>query len=337
MATIRNAGIAGEFTHTPLRDPYIEIRLVQIWPSDDNDSDINCTVSAHAVSHPPPYIAVSYTWGDNSERKCIWLNGKRLYLGHNSWIVLWQARLHRLREPLWIDVLSIDQANNVEKSVQVGLMGAIYRGAEYVFISVGSHDNDSGYLIEQIRAHTEYIEERRKLHGEQEDPPLGQYTCIECGQQPFSLEYRCVECSDEVRFCDSCRTSAMMHAETGHRLLEEPVIHLRHPDCERCGQRFALRWYECRRKTDGQLSTLCRACKEVHHGCTDEHFDFVLTDNWGDVNEPAAGYALPQLRASLRLLERFMEMSQESHQRIIDALAAFSFRPYFSRLWVSYH
>jgi hypothetical protein len=176
MTTLRDAGIYGDFVHEPLSDPQTEIRLVQVDPPDgvQDDSEIYCRISAHRFQPhkyggppPIPYIAISYTWGDTSKKRGIWVNKKRLTIGHNSWLAIWQVRLHCLEQPLrlWIDVLSIDQANDHEKSVQVGLMGAIFKAAACVFASVGAHGDDSEFMVQEVLAHAQYIEHRRILHG----------------------------------------------------------------------------------------------------------------------------------------------------------------------------
>jgi hypothetical protein len=118
MSTIRDAGISGDYIHTPLSDSQAFIRLVQIDLSGDEDIEIHCTISAHPLNDLPPYIAISYTWGDTSKKREIWVDEKRLKIGQSSWLALWQARLNRLQQPLrvWMDVLSIDQANDIEKS-----------------------------------------------------------------------------------------------------------------------------------------------------------------------------------------------------------------------------
>lgn len=100
MAIIRDAGIIGDFIHEPLQDPSTEIRLVHVNPSGEQDDDIRCTVLTHSLNNPPPYIAISYTCGDISNKRKIYIEGKQLWIGHNSWTVLWQARLHRFTEPL---------------------------------------------------------------------------------------------------------------------------------------------------------------------------------------------------------------------------------------------
>jgi hypothetical protein len=84
MAIIKDAGISGDFVHEPLSDPQAEIRLVQIDLSGDKDSEIHCTISTFPSDNTPPYITISYTWGDTSRLREIWINGKRLNVGHNS-------------------------------------------------------------------------------------------------------------------------------------------------------------------------------------------------------------------------------------------------------------
>ena len=174
MSTIRDAGISGDFVHEPLSDSQVQIRLVQIDLCGDKDNEIHCTISAYPLGAPPPYVAISYTWGDKSMKQSIWVNKRRLNIGHNSWLALWQARSHCVRPPLrvWIDVLSIDQANDIEKSIQVGLMGAIYEAAKYVLASVGAHEDDSEYLGEQVQATAEHLHAWRLIESRKEDPPV---------------------------------------------------------------------------------------------------------------------------------------------------------------------
>jgi hypothetical protein len=93
--------------------------------------------------------------GRHQQAAGIWINGKRLNVGHNNWLALWQARLHRLLQPLliWMDVLSIDQANHTERSSQVGLMGTISKAAMCVFVSAGADEDDSKSVVQEVLAH----------------------------------------------------------------------------------------------------------------------------------------------------------------------------------------
>jgi hypothetical protein len=319
MTTLRDAGIYGDFVHEPLSNPQREIRLVQVEPpdKDQDDSEIYCTISAHqfkpyAYKDPPPvpYIAISYIWGDTSKKRGIWINKKRLNIGHNSWLAIWQARLHCPQQPLrlWIDVLSIDQANDNEKSVQVSLMGDIFKAAKCVLASVGVHGGDSEFLVQEVLAHAEYIEHWRVLQGQKEDPPAVKSGCCpDCGQSLVSRQ----------RLCNSCYD-------------QNPGFEydLRNPRCDMCLRRFTIRWY---RLPFGVK--LCKTCKVLHHGETNEGSQARLFDALGAVDEPAGSYEA-RYSSPWDTHVRFVEMSRDTRQRILDALAVFSLRPYFSRLWV---
>lgn len=335
MATIRDAGITGDFVHEPLPNPSTEIRLVHVDPLGEEDDDIRCTVLTHSLNNPPSYIAISYTWGDISKKRKIRIKGKQLWIGQNSWTVLWQARLHRFAEPLWIDVLSIDQTNDAEKSIQVRSMGRIYEAATSVCVSVGLHENDSSFLAEQAHAHTKYFELRRKKWGEQEDPTLGRIACGICGKETRYEVARCSQCRGRKAPCTHHGEIPLEHESTDHAFYGGPELALlRFSGCNFCGRRFAARWYEPRRETAGEESLkICRTCMRECQKATDSdsYSDLVLTDCWGEVDVLTGHIAWKDLQC----FDRLLQLSREDHQRVIDAARQFSLRPYFTRLWVS--
>lgn len=155
-----------------------------------------------------------------NSKQTIKLNGKRLCIGYNSWLVLWQTRLHQLTNPLWIDVLSIDQENYVEKSIQVGMMGSTYKAAVYTFVSLGSHADDSKLLAEQIRTHADFIMGQLSVCADRiyklEECPL-------CEYQPTDLIYECEDCGDDIYFCETCKDSLRgYHDSKGQSTLGSP-------------------------------------------------------------------------------------------------------------------
>lgn len=341
MATIRDAEITGDFVHEPLEHPQDEIRLIQVDLS-DKDSEIICTTLTCPIKRPVPYLAISYTWGDISQKRVIQVNGKQVIVGYNSWLALWQARLHLIANrspatPLWIDILSIDQSNDDEKSIQVGLMGAIYRSAIYVIASVGPHEDDSELLADQIHANARYIEQQRHLRGEIEDKPLESLPCAICGRIPERSIYRCKQNCESIRFCSECERYADRHEvyEDGVPVRIEDHIHKTCVDCER---ELTRRYYTYTNKnTDEQRLTFCRSCAQPRIEQAQAEgvltHNFVLTDDWGDVDQPAidtSHTAHEQWQTSVRAFE----LPQKLHQQTIDALRAFSLRPYFTRLWV---
>jgi len=336
MASIRDAGISGDFVHEPLSDQQTQIRLIQIdLPvlSDDKDCEIECTISAHPLSDPPPYVAISYTWGDNSTKRGIWVNKRRLNVGHNSWLALWQARLHRLQQPLriWMDVLSIDQADDVEKIIQVGLMGSIYKSAKYVLASVGIHHHDSEYLAEQVNAHVMYIEHMRKLEYQKEDPPVERVYCWSCGQLLEVDAFECIECGGHGKHPQFCFDCSSPHERDGHSILESSIR--QHGNCRECNRALPFVWYtDVSERWEGRL---CRACKRLHHNgrveSDDDASNWILADLWGPVDEPANQRT--RISGSYNSRSRLWEMQRGSRERITKAFSAFSFRQYFTRLW----
>lgn len=334
MATIRDAGITGEFTHEPLQHPATEIRLVQVHLSDDRDSDVQCTVSGHSILESPPYVAISYTWGNSSERRNITLNGKRLSIGLNSWVVLWQARLHRVAHHVWIDVLSIDQASVTEKSIQVGLMGVIFSGAMYVLASLGLHGDDSAFLSEQINAYTEYVDKERKALGNSEDPQLFQHHCSNCGKITGDAEYRCITCEGRTYFCRSCRNRAKRHEdeEAGHKVYMESIDDFRISGCHFCGRRYVKSWYAPKGGSDQTYFEVCRTCMQPRQEDMKDRHELVLRDHWGEVTRPTVWYE--RMETVLETHKWILQLSRFCHQRIIDATRALSLREYFTRLWV---
>lgn len=355
MANFRDAGIYGDYVHEAFSNPHAEIRLVLIDQSGDKDSEIHCTISTHPVNCLPAYNAISYTWGDTtatSKKHRVWVNGKQVNVGHNSWLALWQSRLHFVGATLWIwiDVLSIDHTNDGEKSIQVGMMGHIYQTASSVLASVGDHENDSEFLAEQIYAHIGYINHWRQKDGQRRNPPPKH--CCGCGRQrgapgqlhmlfdnSIELEHhaskevmhRCTNCTVDFVFCDSC---AGDHERPGHTLVGNPLrsYHEVFRKCTRCGQYLPLRWYAA--KTGGNIKH-CESCKQLDdNGATDADLELVLSDEWGPIDTGVGYLGLSAAPSKWETCRRFSEMSVDSRQRMMDALLVFSMRPYFTRLWV---
>ena len=63
-------------------NPDLQIRLISILPDSNNVADLGaskqlaipCKVPAHLLDEPPPYIALSYAWGDSSDPLPITVN-----------------------------------------------------------------------------------------------------------------------------------------------------------------------------------------------------------------------------------------------------------------------
>jgi hypothetical protein len=124
-----------------------QIRLVIIAPRNANPQDNMPHVSIDYTSLADPqhtrFEALSYCWGDAMDSKPIMMTDSRrsenfqVMISGNLQRAL--LRLRRLDTPrtCWIDLLSINQCDSVERAEQVALMGEIYSAAESVRVWLG--------------------------------------------------------------------------------------------------------------------------------------------------------------------------------------------------------
>ncbi|KAL2060720.1 hypothetical protein VTL71DRAFT_9361 [Oculimacula yallundae] len=114
-----------------------EIRLVDILPGIWKD-EIQCVLRHVSVANCPSYKALSYVWGaSKGTRRSVTVDGHPHLVTFNL-----ENALRRIRQPdvtitFWIDALSINQADNRERSTQVEMMRDIYAKASKVVIYLG--------------------------------------------------------------------------------------------------------------------------------------------------------------------------------------------------------
>ena len=127
-----------------------DFRLIKVSPK--NEQGLECEIVYSSLHHPSDYIAISYAWGDGFDKRQITLEGvERVSVNAN----LYDALL-AVREPdnailVWIDGLSIDQENKIERAKQVQLMDKIYRQATCVAIWLGREADDSGWATQLLK------------------------------------------------------------------------------------------------------------------------------------------------------------------------------------------
>lgn len=68
------------YKHKPL--PERSFRLLRIRP-DSQPGDIRIRVAVHNIDACPPYTALSCTWGEPGNEKCITMSGKRFLIRQN--------------------------------------------------------------------------------------------------------------------------------------------------------------------------------------------------------------------------------------------------------------
>lgn len=134
-----------------------EFRLILICAQrpDDATDIVRCEILPYTLSEPPEYIALSYAWGDVSDKRKILMQRSKMTVSVSASL---EAALRALRDPqtatlVWADALSIDQQNPTEKADQVRLMTQIYQKAKSVAIWLGPQSDSSNLgmdLIERV-------------------------------------------------------------------------------------------------------------------------------------------------------------------------------------------
>lgn len=133
-----------------------EIRLVRIKPLDvhqsspNSDTDVCCTLE-HSIRGETPYLALSYTWGDQNDRCPIRVGDEVFSIGKNLESALRELRARNQDVVVWVDQLCINQEDEDEKSYQVQQMKEIFADATGVIAWIGPAADDSGLLINTLK------------------------------------------------------------------------------------------------------------------------------------------------------------------------------------------
>lgn len=161
-----------QYEYSPLGTTPFEIRLVRIVLDAPSD-----TLAVHIQQFPldlcPPYLALSYAWGDltnslpchindgcinitrNLERflRTCWYRQRATHYdyydirGHLTGVSPYPHEMY-----LWIDALCIDQGNVNERNVQVRRMKEIYEQAAFVIIWLGEEADESDLAMKAMRS-----------------------------------------------------------------------------------------------------------------------------------------------------------------------------------------
>ncbi|OCL14346.1 hypothetical protein AOQ84DRAFT_272634, partial [Glonium stellatum] len=125
--------------YVPLTEPD-DIRLVELQPAQDDSILIQCKLihiklsifgSQDYFSH---YVALSYVWGCPNKTRTVWIDGTSLEITVNLFSVLCDIRDKTRPLFLWADGICINQSNDSEKEMQIGIRGEIYASALHTII-----------------------------------------------------------------------------------------------------------------------------------------------------------------------------------------------------------
>jgi len=152
---VSNLPPSGRYEFKPLPHRH-SFRLLRLFPP-RADGDIECSLLIKEFNFdksPISYEAISYVWGDPTERVNITCEGKSLSITASLHSALRRVRLSHRSRILWADGICINQNDPREKSRQVELMRLIYLRARRVLAWIGPDDGEAeraARLIKRLR------------------------------------------------------------------------------------------------------------------------------------------------------------------------------------------
>ena len=117
------------------------IRLLRIEPG---GGPLCVTFQYASFNDPPGYDAISYSWGTQPHMESVKVDAKDDFRlsRHLHAAMLRLRRPHRERS-IWIDQMSVNQADVTERSGSVQLMREIYANARRVIVWIGETEPDT--------------------------------------------------------------------------------------------------------------------------------------------------------------------------------------------------
>ncbi|KAL5117708.1 hypothetical protein ACEQ8H_004318 [Pleosporales sp. CAS-2024a] len=100
---------------------------------------ISCTLNPVNLHDNPDFDAISYCWGEPSEKVVIQCNDRQILVTRNLYDALQQVRNPKTARTLWVD--GINQNDIAERGHHVNLMKKVFGKAKSVSICVGRCDN----------------------------------------------------------------------------------------------------------------------------------------------------------------------------------------------------
>lgn len=107
-------------------------------------------VASHLGTMRGKYEALSYTWGDLSQKALIYLNGRPLQVTANLACALRHLRRPRDNRLLWIDALCINQTDGSEVNTYVQRMWSIYQNSRNVVVFLGESQHGSDQALQLL-------------------------------------------------------------------------------------------------------------------------------------------------------------------------------------------
>ena len=144
------------YIYQQLHHQNLEIRLLEILPGLSTNTPTTCRLSAFPIKNAPTFDAVSYVWGASTDAHSVFVNGMEIPLRENLARILGNLRHRSETEDghLWVDAISVNQTDNLERNHQAAIMAKIFSSARRVLISLGAADDGDAEGVANVKTAT---------------------------------------------------------------------------------------------------------------------------------------------------------------------------------------
>jgi hypothetical protein len=151
----------GSQLYSPLDESKLEIRVLNMHHTTDERDPVSYSLRTISLDAEEKitYKALSYVWGDMSDRRVITVDGFKMLITHNLYQVLPYLRRRFANSvpnstsgiDFWIDAICINQNDFEERASQVKMMAAIYSSAVEVVIWLGEANETSPAALTTVQ------------------------------------------------------------------------------------------------------------------------------------------------------------------------------------------
>lgn len=152
------------YTYIPFTNNFT-IRILTLEPGTGNDPLVG-HLGFENLDLNPQYEAISYCWGTGGRSSEIICDGKPLPLTESIEGALRRMRHATTQRRLWADQVCINQDDIAERSQQVSLMNAIYKGAKHVLVWLGEDKVGHGQAAMEMVHYLHGVFNNEELHNE---------------------------------------------------------------------------------------------------------------------------------------------------------------------------
>ncbi|KAF1990700.1 hypothetical protein K402DRAFT_315314, partial [Aulographum hederae CBS 113979] len=153
------------FAYGTLNGTKREIRLIRLEPGQREDA-IHCTLIPALLEPFLKFEALSYAWETWNGSVSINVDNGQLQVTKNLEAALLELRRTKEGRIPWIDALCINQADNLERNHQAGMMKEIYESASSVLIWLGPENSADAKLVQEMPKMAHKMSRRFKRNGE---------------------------------------------------------------------------------------------------------------------------------------------------------------------------